>query len=143
MLSRSSQRHVRTLQRSAAGEEVAEPAEPPVSILLDVGWEYRKTAEKDQLQTIAAIIFNPIGEKWLPILHTEREEWNFTVLFSNTKRAHDLKKTHEWVVIYYEQNDEEGQCTVVTRALGTLKDKRVIRGREDECREFYEEKSVG
>lgn len=64
------------------------------------------------------------------------------MLFSNTKRAHDLNKTHDWVVIYYEQNGEEDQCTVVTREQGTLKGIRIIRGREKECREFYEENTV-
>lgn len=106
------------------------PSEPPVSILLDVDNEYREKTEKGQSKKIAPKRFNPKGQKWLPIIHTEREDWNFTVLFSNTKRAHDLNKTDEWVVIYYEQNGEEDQCTVITRETGTLKGKRIIRGRE-------------
>jgi len=33
----------------------------------------------------------------------------------------------------------ENQCTVVTESRGELKGKRVIRGREKECGEYYEE----
>jgi hypothetical protein len=61
-----------------------------------------------------------------------------TVLFSNTARAHELGKTHDWVVIYYQKDGPEAQCTVVTETRGPLKGKRVIRGRERECRQFYE-----
>lgn len=41
----------------------------------------------------------PDNEAWLPVMETEREKWDFTLLYSNTKRAHDLDKTHDWVVI--------------------------------------------
>lgn len=44
--------------------------------------------------------FNPKGKAWLPILHTQRGPWHFTALYSNTARAHDLKKTGDWVVLY-------------------------------------------
>jgi len=70
-------------------------------------------------------------------MDTERKGWSFTVLFSNTARAHELGKTHDWVVIYYEKDDEESQCTVVTATQGSLKGKRVIRGREKQCRQYY------
>ncbi len=58
-----------------------------------------------------------------------------TVLFSNTARAHELGKTHDWVVIYYQKDGPEAQCTVVTEFRGPLKGKRVIRGREHERKE--------
>ena len=74
----------------------------------------------------------------MPIMHTERGEWEFTALYSNTARAHDLNKTHEWVVLYYDQDGVEDQATVVTETQGFLADKRVVRGREGECREYYE-----
>jgi hypothetical protein len=42
------------------------------------------------------------------------------------------------VVIYFYDNDhEEGQHTVVTETRGPLAGRRVVRGREAECREFY------
>ena len=74
----------------------------------------------------------------LPVLHTERGDWHFTVLFSNTARAPELGRTHDWVVIYYQSDREhEGQRTVVTETHGTLTGKRVVRGRETECRDHY------
>ncbi len=42
-------------------------------------------------------------------------------------------KTRDWVVIYYERDGDEDQCTVVTERSGALRGRRVVRGREDEC----------
>ena len=75
----------------------------------------------------------PEGKAWLPILHAEREGWHFTALFSNTARAHELGRTDDWVVIYfYDDDHQEGQCTVVTEIRGPREGERVVRGREDE-----------
>ena len=53
-------------------------------------------------------------------------------------RAHELKRTHDGVVVYYyNDHHEEGQCTVVTETRGPLTGQRVVRGRELECREVY------
>lgn len=65
------------------------------------------------------------------------EGWNLTLLYSNTKRAHDLHKTVDWVVVYYERNSDHDQCTIVTATQGGVAGKRVVRGRERECREYY------
>lgn len=46
-------------------------------------------------------------------------------------------KTHDWVVIYYERGGEQHQSTVVTAERGKLAGRRVVRGRERECREHY------
>lgn len=46
-------------------------------------------------------------------------------------------KTDDWVVIYYHKDAGEEQCTVVTDQKGPLKGKRVIRGREIECADYY------
>ena len=95
---------------------------------------YRKAAAAS-LRTIAPKRFNPSGEAWLPVLHAQRGEWHFTALYSNTARAHELGRTRDWVVIYYYDGDHvEGQCTVVTESRGALAGKRVVRGREEECR---------
>jgi len=108
---------------------------PDVGTLLDIDREYRDRAVADQLPRIAPRRFNPEGKAWLPILHAEREGWHFTALFSNTARAHQLGRTHDWVVIYfYDDDHEEGQCTVVTETGGPLEGQRVVRGREAECR---------
>ena len=113
-------------------------AEPPVDVVLDVDREYRDRAQRDELIKIAPRRFNPDNKQWLPILHTERDSWHFTALFSNTARAHELGRTDDWVVIYFEQDGgTEGQCTVVTETRGTLTGYRVIRGRETECRAVY------
>jgi hypothetical protein len=115
-----------------------EPARrPDVATLLDVDEEYRNRAEAGSLRLIAPRRFNPSGEAWLPVLHTRRGEWEFTALFSNSSRAHALGRTHDWVVIYHSTEDQpEGQCTVVTERNGALAGRRVVRGREEECREF-------
>jgi hypothetical protein len=108
--------------------------EPPVDLLLDVDREYREKAKSGELRLIAPRRFNPEGKAWLPILHTERGPWHFTTLFSNTLRAHDLKKTDDWVVIFCSAaNHAESQCTVVTETSGPQRGKRVVRGREREC----------
>jgi putative hydrolase len=111
---------------------------PPVSMLLDVDAAYRRAAEAGQLRKIAPKRFNPSGETWLPVMHEDRRRWRFTALYSNTARAHELGKTHDWVVLYFHTNSSpEAQCTVVTETHGPLKGKRVVRGREVECAVYY------
>ena len=102
-------------------------------LLLEIDAEYRKQAAAGKLSRIAPKRFNPEGKAWLPILHAEREGWHFTALFSNTARAHQLGRTDDWVVIYfYDDDHQEGQCTVVTETHGSREGERVVRGREDE-----------
>jgi len=111
---------------------------PPVETILDVDREYREKASAGRLETIAPRRFNPSSEAWLPILHAQRVAWHFTVLFSNTARAHELGRVFDWVVVYFHSDDgPEGQCTVVTETRGELIGKRVVRGREAECKAFY------
>ena len=116
--------------------------EPTVSLLLQIDHRYCMAAEQNKLPKIAPKRFNPSGKTWLPILHTSRGDWHFTVMYSNTRRAHELKRTHDWVIIYYYDKDHhhEGQNTVVTEMRGNLKGKRVVRGRELECEEYYSHK---
>jgi len=78
--------------------------EPAVIVLLDVDREYREAAARGELRKIAPKRFNPGGDAWLPILHTTREPWHFTALFSNTARAHELNKTGDWVVVYFHRD---------------------------------------
>ena len=111
---------------------------PPIAAILDVDEEYRKRAAAKDLPVITPKRFNPTGEAWLPIMHTQRGDWHFTALFSNTSLSHQLKRTQDWVVIYYERDNEpEGQCTVVFEKRGPLAGKRVIRGHERACAEYY------
>jgi putative hydrolase len=113
-------------------------AEPEVDVILDVDREYRDKTAKGKLRKIAPRRFNPSGEAWLPILHSQRGGWHFTALFSNTARAHDLGKTDDWVVLYFHtDHGPEAQRTVVTETTGKLQGRRVVRGREAECARYY------
>ena len=118
-------------------------AEPDVAMLLDVDREYREKAAAGTLRKIAPRRFNPGNEAWLPILHSQRGDWEITALFSNTARAHDLGKTDDWVVLYFHSDHgPEGQRTVVTETSGPLEGRRVVRGREAECRQYAERQSA-
>ena len=105
----------------------------PVPLILEIDAEYREKAAARRLKLIAPKLLNPGKKAWLPILATSRKGWKFTVMFSNTATAHNLGKTADWVVVYYESGKGEDQCTVVTESRGPMKGKRVIRGRESEC----------
>jgi putative hydrolase len=114
------------------------PREPSIDILLDVDQDYRKKAAANELRRIAPKRFNPTNEAWLPILHIEINKWQLTVLFSNTALAQSLGRTQDWVVIYFQSDFyAEGQQTVVTETHGSFRSKRVVRGRETECIEYY------
>jgi hypothetical protein len=140
-LSRSSRRRARKLVSPDAGaielDLFASGRGPGVAMLLSVDSEYRRKARLGQLRRIAPSRFNPGGRAWLPVLHTQRGEWSFQAMFSNTARAHRLGKTHDWVVIYYDRDGQEDQVTVVTERRGELAGKRVVRGLEAECRYLY------
>jgi DNA uptake protein ComE-like DNA-binding protein len=130
LLSSAAQRRLRE-----EGQETARSKRhlPGIRQLLSVDETYRKKAAAGTLKTIAPKRFNPGNKAWLPVMHSEEDHWSFTALFSNTARAHELGKTHDWVVIFFEKNGDEGQCTVVTETHGPLEGKRVVRGREAEC----------
>ena len=119
---------LRTRRRRGDG-----PSAPSVAELLDVDREYRERAAAVELPMIAPRRFNPARERWLPVLHTTRGDRHYTALFSNTANAHRLRRTHDWVVIYFDGRDGEQQCTVVTQQKGPLIHQRVVRGRESEC----------
>lgn len=115
---------------------------PPVAELLDVDREYRERGTEGRLRRIAPSRLNPGGTAWLPILHTSRGDRAYTALFSNTARAHRLKKTRDWVVIYVDADGGEQQYTVVTGTTGALRGRRLVRGRERECLQLYEPSPV-
>jgi predicted flap endonuclease-1-like 5' DNA nuclease len=110
---------------------------PPVSEILDVDREYRQKADAGRLRKIAPKRFNPTGKAWLPVLHTKRGKRRYTALFSNTALAHELGRTRDWVVLYYDSGEGEKQCTVVTAKQGPLAGHRIVRGRESESAAFY------
>ncbi len=137
LLSGAAQRRARRVETN----EAADPPEPDVGLLLEIDHQYREQAEAGRLRKIAPKRFNPQGNAWLPIMELEREGWQFTVLYSNTARAHELDKTDDWVVIYYRRNGEENQVTVVTETRGPLEGLRVVRGRETACRRYYDKET--
>ena len=113
-------------------------AGPDVKTLLAADAGYRTGAGAGTLPTIAPRRFNPDGKAWLPVLHSTLDGWHLTLMYSNTARAHELQRTRDWVVVYfYDDHHQEGQCTVVTETRGPLAGRRVVRGRELECREYY------
>jgi putative hydrolase len=95
-----------------------------------------------RLPRLAPSRFNPTHAAWLPVLHTARGARHYTALFSNTATAHRLGRTDDWVVLYVDDGRGERQCTVVTQHGGPLDGKRVVRGREAECRAFYEQQAA-
>jgi hypothetical protein len=141
-------KRIRAIQEALRGRYRRPPAmaaipphpdagEPTVAEILDVDREYREKAATDQLRRIAPRRHNPTGEAWLPVLHTQRGERQFTALYSNTPRAHELGMTHDWVVIYRDDHDGHGQWTVITSQFGSLRGMRIVRGREGECAAWY------
>jgi DNA polymerase (family X) len=122
---------VRAPARSPAGDE------PGIEELLEVDREYRRRAVSGDLHRIAPRRFNPRKEAWLPILHTQRGPRHYTALFSNTARAHELGKTKDWVVLYFDGVGGERQHTVITSLRGPLRGKRIVRGLEEECARYY------
>jgi DNA polymerase (family X) len=123
---------------AADADRAEDDAQPSVEALLQVDREYRHAAEAGRLPTIAPRRFNPDGKAWLPVLHTRIGDWHFTALYSNTARAHELHRVHDWVVIYAEDGQHhEHQYTVVTPPRGVLAGRRAVRGREDECSAWY------
>ncbi|MGB7412790.1 MAG: helix-hairpin-helix domain-containing protein [Thermosynechococcaceae cyanobacterium] len=137
MLSRSARQRARLIHGQAAYGSASLPLSPTVDLILEVDAQYRQLAAAGKLRTITPRRFNPDRKRWLPILHLEQDGWSFTALYSNTARAHELGRTHDWVVIYYEREGHEAQCTVVTEIRGSLKDRRVVRGREADCASAY------
>jgi hypothetical protein len=112
--------------------------DPDIGLLLDIDREYREKAASGVLPKIAPRRFNSDHEAWLPVLHTRFGPSRFTALYSNTGRAHELHRTHDWVVIFYDDDERDrGQATVVTEYRGDLEGKRVVRGREPECARYY------
>jgi hypothetical protein len=116
--------------------------QPSVELLLDLDREYFELAERDRLVRIAPRRFNPGGHAWLPILRTERHGKRYTVMFSNTSRAHERDALGDWVVIYCDDKQSGGTWTVLTSQFGPLKGERIVRGREAECGARYKKEQT-
>ena len=128
---------LKAVEAKKSEHSFSKPLQLSVDIILEIDAEYRKQAAAGKLKMIAPRLLNPEKKAWLPLMAREHKGFKFTVMFSNTATAHKLGKTGDWVVVYYEKGKGENQCTVVTESRGAMKGKRVIRGREEECAEFY------
>lgn len=113
---------------------------PDIAELLDVDRQYREEAARGSLPRIAPRRFNPRHEAWLPVLHVHSGDYEYTALFSNTARAHELARTRDWVVLYCDgAGAAERQYTVITAERGPLRGQRIVRGREEECLAHYQQ----
>jgi hypothetical protein len=111
--------------------------EPAVAELLAIDQEYRDLTEQGKLPLLSPRRFNSNQQAWLPLLRSRRGDWYYRALFSNTPLAHQLEKTRDWVVVYFHDGRVSGQRTIVTEARGPLHGRRIVRGREQECRDHY------
>ncbi|MEZ5364417.1 MAG: helix-hairpin-helix domain-containing protein [Bryobacterales bacterium] len=127
-----------SLQGRTGRAGVSSSSIPPVEEVLSVDAEYREKAAANALPKIAPRQFNESNQASLPVLHTRRGDREYMAVFSNTARAHKLERTRDWVIVYADQGAEELQYTVVTGREGALAGKRVVRGRDAECRAYYE-----
>jgi helix-hairpin-helix protein len=93
-----------------------EGARPSVEELLDVDREYRAKAPAT------------------PVLQTRRGPRRYTALYSNTERAHRFGRTHDWVLLYVREGDDEYQYTVITATRGLMRGHRIVAGHERSCR---------
>jgi DNA polymerase/3'-5' exonuclease PolX len=101
----------------------ATPDEPTVAELLTLDADYRSRIEANQ--------------RWKWVGRSEVGEWDCSVAFADTAIAHRLRRTRDWVTIHFDDGHHNGERTVVTEVRGDLCGKRVVRGREEECREHY------
>ena len=115
---------------------------PSIELLLRIDAQYRRLDERNALPKIAPHRFNPEHRQWLPVWHTEKDGWTFTVMYSNTARAFASGKRRDWVIIVYERDGQDDHCTVVTEYREPLRDRRVVRGRERECVAYYRSQRV-
>jgi hypothetical protein len=105
-------------------------------VLLELDREYRRLAALGRLPRVAPKRFNPTHAAWLSVMQRQRGEQRYRVLYSNTSSAHDAESAPDWVVIYRDDGGS-GQWTVVTARYGRLRGRRIVRGREAECQEYY------
>ncbi|MCB0322949.1 MAG: hypothetical protein KDD69_05225 [Bdellovibrionales bacterium] len=119
------------------GKSVPEDRQPPVSLLLAIDRDFRALARRMQLRTVRQRRFNPMGES-APRLERTVGQWRCTAMYSNSPLAHTLKRQGEWVLILYETQDHcQGYAAAVTARNGVAAGQRVIRGREQECLQWY------
>jgi hypothetical protein len=101
------------------------PGEPGVAELLAVDAEFRAHVERHR---------GAGGLAWLPPFRLERDSWRYRCRFARSVLALRAGKADDWVEITFAADGKEGQRVVVTEERGDLAGRRVVRGRERECR---------
>jgi Holliday junction resolvasome RuvABC DNA-binding subunit len=130
--------HTMLVRQHGRGLDTDPRSQPSVRLMLAIDRQYREQGAAGALPTIAPTRYNLTQDAWLPVLHCERDGWQFTAMFLNTAQAHQLNRTRDWVRVYfYDSENIEGQQTVITETHGALAGRRVVRGREAECRAQY------
>jgi hypothetical protein len=121
------------------GAEAKPKLEPvvPIDELLDIDRDYHKRAREGTLPKIRLCDRGSNEHDWVPVLHTEREGRQYTAMFSHTKRAQQQEKTHDWVILFRDDEHAHGRWTVITAQYGELKGFRIVRGREKDCERYY------
>ncbi|MDN7429234.1 helix-hairpin-helix domain-containing protein [Burkholderia sp. AU45388] len=113
--------------------------EPPVELLLYIDRQYRNKAAAGVLPTLAHRRLNADGYVPPPVMHMTKGGWHFTVLSQHAAmRTPEAERPTDWVSLYfYDAVQCEHQRTVFTETDGALAGKRIVRGREMECRVYY------
>lgn len=99
------------------------PDEPAVGELLRLDAEYRARIEPESL---------PLP--WF----LERDGVYYRVDLCRNTLARRLLRTRDWVEIHFTRDEQRGQRLVVTEERGDLQGRRTVRGRERECRRYYQ-----
>jgi hypothetical protein len=107
-------------------------AEPEVGELLSVDEEFRRQAGGGHVFHVAGS--GEEGAGLLPLLSVRRNGWKLLAMYCSSALAHRLGRNRDWVVVYFQRDQHRGQRTVVTERRGDLRGRRVVRGRESECR---------
>ena len=131
---------LRDMKKSACESRSPETCpEPDVETILEVDREYRRMATAGALPNIPVSGPTSDGvEVPRPILHAESGPWVFTAMYTTSARSRALGRTRDWVVVLFADDDgDQGRVTVVTERRGPLVSKRVVRGREIECVHYY------
>jgi hypothetical protein len=112
---------------------------PSVATLLEVDTLFLVGVDAGALPDLARNVASAgdaaCGSDGAPVLSTTRDGWTLTAKFSNTERACRLQTTRDWVVITFEAEGQRGEAVVVTETHGPYVGRRVVRGREAECRQ--------
>ncbi|WP_175950552.1 helix-hairpin-helix domain-containing protein [Burkholderia sp. BCC0405] len=120
--------------------------EPPVELLLYIDRLYRNKAAAGVLPTPgvaqrATAHRRPNADGYVPppVMHMTKGGWHFTALCLHAAmRTPEASRPTDWVSLYfYDARQCEHQRTVFTETYGSLIGKRIVRGREQECRVYY------